>query len=174
MLSWHYLYSFGYYISYLVFILDYRLDEARRTYFGSFLEQGGAGKEALPRRDVSTSRRLHVATSPSHDVEVNYFGSQPFTTSRRHRVATLSRRDATTSRRLLKILHLIIKCEEARESRGNERACGQRHEIGDLQTLTGGFFLDSYIGFYLFTWLFLDYMRGFFILCILFLSFMMF
>ena len=113
MLSWHYLYSFGYCISYLVFILDYRLDEARRTYFGSFLEQGGAGKEALPRRDVSTSRRHHVATSP--------------------------RRDVTTSRRLLKILHLIIKCEEARESRADGSACGQRHEIGDLQTLTGGF-----------------------------------
>ena len=115
MLSWHYLYSFGYYISYLVFILDYRLDEARRTYFGSFLEQGGAGKEALPRRDVSTSRRLHVATSPRRDVstsrrhqvttwrstisEVNHSPRRDVITSRRHHVATSSRRDVTTSRR---------------------------------------------------------------------------
>ena len=60
-----------------------------------------------PRRDVTTSRRHHVATSPRRDV----------TTSRRHHVATSPRRDVTTSRRLLKILHLIIKCEEARESR---------------------------------------------------------
>ena len=66
---------------------------------------------------TATSRRLHVATSPSHDVEVNYCRSQPVLTSRRHHVATSPRRDATTSRRLLKILHLIIKCEEARESR---------------------------------------------------------
>ena len=50
---------------------------------------------------TATSRRLHVATSPSHDVEVNYYRSQPFPTSRRQ----------------LKILHLIIKCEGARKSR---------------------------------------------------------
>ena len=76
---------------------------------------------------TATSRRLHVATSPSHDVEVNYYRSQPFptsrrhhvatsprrdvTTSRRHHVATSPRRDVTTSQRLPKILHLIIKCE---------------------------------------------------------------
>ena len=60
--------------------------------------------------------------------------------ARKHcHVATSPRRDVTTSRRLLKILHLIIKCEEARESRADGSACGQRHEIGDLQTLTGGF-----------------------------------
>ena len=66
---------------------------------------------------TATSRRLHVATSPSHDVEVNYYRSQPFPTSRRHHVATSPRRDVTTSRRQLKILHLIIKCEGARKSR---------------------------------------------------------
>ena len=48
-------------------------------------------RKPLPRRDVTTSRRHHVATSP--------------------------RRDVTTSRRQLKILHLIIKCEGARDSR---------------------------------------------------------
>ena len=84
-----------------MFILNCRLDEARRTNFGSFLEQGGAGKEALPRRDVSTSRRHQVTTWRSTITEVN----------------PASRRDVTTSRRLLKILHLIIKCKEARESR---------------------------------------------------------
>ena len=56
---------------------------------------------ALPRRDVSTSRRHQVTTWRSTITEVN----------------PASRRDVTTSRRLLKILHLIIKCEEARESR---------------------------------------------------------
>ena len=66
---------------------------------------------------TATSRRLHVATSPSHDVEVNFYRSQPFPTSRRHHVATSPRRDVTTSRRQLKILHLIIKCEGARKSR---------------------------------------------------------
>ena len=69
---------------------------------------------------TATSRRLHVATSSSHDVEVNYYRSQPGLTSRRYHVATSPRRDVNTSRRLLKILHLIIKCEEARESRAWE------------------------------------------------------
>ena len=86
-----------------------------------------------PRRDVSTSRRLHVATSPRRDVTKSRRGGQllqkstfphvatsprrDVTTSRRHHVATSPRRDVTTSRRQLKILHLIIKCEGARESR---------------------------------------------------------
>ena len=126
-----------------------------------------------PRRDVTKSRRggqllqkstrPHVATSPHRDV----------TTSRRHHVATSPRRDVTTSRRMLKILHLIIKCEEARES----RALGcVRPETRNWRpaTLTGGFFLYFCIGFSLFTWLFLDYMMVFFITYILFLSFMMF
>ena len=140
-----------------MFILKCRLDEARRTLFGSFLEQGGAGKEALPR----------------HDVEVNYYRSQPGLTSRRHHVATSSRRDVTTSRRLLKILHLIIKCEEARESR--VLVCVRLEtDFGRPATLTGGFFLYFCIGFSLFTWLFLDFMMVFFTLCILFISFMMF
>ena len=122
---------------------------------------------------TATSRRLHVATPSSHDVEVNYYRSQPGLTSRCHHVATSLRRDVTTSRRLLKILHLIIKCEEARKSRALECVRPETRNW-DLQTLTGGFFWDFCIGFYLFTWLFLDYMMVFFILCILFLSFMMF
>ena len=130
--------------------------------------------EAFWSKEEQARKHCHVATSPRRDVTKSRRGGQLLRKSTIHHVATSSRRDVTTLRRLLKILHLIIKCEEARESRGYWSVCGQRHEIGDLQTLTGGFFLDSDIGFYLFTWLFLDYMMGFFILCILFLSFMMF
>ena len=156
-----------------MFILKCRLDEARRTLFGSFLEQGGAGKEALPRRDVSTSRRHQVTTWRSTITEVNPASRRDVITSRRHHVATSSRRDVTTSRRLLKILHLIIKCEEARESRALE-CVRLETDFGRPATLTGGFFLYFCIGFSLFTWLFLDYMMVFFMLCILFISFMMF
>ena len=94
--------------------------------------------------------------------------------ARKHcHVATSSRRDVTTSRRLLKILHLIIKCEEARESRA--LACVRLEtDFERPATLTGGFFLYFCIGFSLFTWLFLDFMMVFFTLCILFISFMMF
>ena len=122
---------------------------------------------------TATSRRLHVATSPSHDVEVNYYRSQPFPTSRRHYVATSPRRDVTTSRRQLKILHLIIKCEGARKSMVLKNVRPETR-IGRPATLTGGFFLDFCIGFSLFAWLLLDHMRIFFTLHVLFLSFMMF
>ena len=130
-------------------------------------------RKLLPRRDVATSRRRDVATSPSHDVEVNYYRSQPFPTSRRHHVATSSRRDVITSRRQLKILDLIIKCEGARESRVL-KCVRPETRIGRPATLTGRFFLDFCIGFSLFAWLFLDYRMVFFILYILFLSLMMF
>ena len=76
----------------------------------AILEKWGACKEV-----TATSRRLHVATSPSHDVGVNKYRSQPVITSRCPHVATSSRRDVTMSRRQLKNLHLIIKCERARE-----------------------------------------------------------
>ena len=58
-------------------------------------------RKLLPRRDVSTSRRHQVTTWRSTITEVNHS----------------SRRDVITSRRQLKILDLIIKCEGARESR---------------------------------------------------------
>ena len=122
---------------------------------------------------TATSRRLHVATSPSHDVEVNYYKSQPVLTSRRLHVATSPCRDVTTSRRLLKILHLIIKCEEARESRVL-KCVRPETELGEPATLTRRTFLEFCIGFSLFTWVFLDYMMVFFILYILFLFFIMF
>ena len=83
----------------------------------AILEQCGACKEV-----TATSRRHHVATSPSHDVwstnaEVNISPRRDVTTSRRHHVATSPHRDVTTSRRQLENLHLIIKCQEAREFR---------------------------------------------------------
>ena len=58
-------------------------------------------RKPLPRRDVTTSRRHQVTTWRSTITEVN---PSPL-------------RDVTTSRRQLKILHLIIKCEGARDSR---------------------------------------------------------
>ena len=73
----------------------------------------------------------HVATSPSHDVGVNKCRSQPVITSRRHHVATSSRRDVTTLRRQLKNLHLIIKCERARELRVQKNV---RLEIRNFRT----------------------------------------
>ena len=61
----------------------------------AILEQRGAGKEV-----TTTSRRLHVATSPSHDVgstnaEVNHSPRRDVTTSRRDHVATLTRKSAS-------------------------------------------------------------------------------
>ena len=122
-----------------MFVLEYRYDEAKRTTFGNHFgtkrsRQGSHCHVATsPRRDVTksrrgvnkcrsqpftTSRRHHVATSPRRDV----------TTSRRHHVATSPRRDVTTSprrdvttsRRQLENLHLIIKCQMAREFRALE------------------------------------------------------
>ena len=67
-----------------------------------------------PRRDVTKSRRggqqMQKSTSTNAEVSI-------FSTSRRLHVATSPRRDMTTSRRQLKNLHLIIKCEKAREFR---------------------------------------------------------
>ena len=98
-----------------MFVLEYRRDEARRTTFGSLFG-------AMRSRQES---HCHVATSPRRDVTKSRRGgqlnrSQPFTTSRRHHVATSPRRDVTTSRRQLKNLHLIIKCEGARDSRASK------------------------------------------------------
>ena len=87
-------------------------------------------RKPLPRRDVSTSRRHQVTTWRSTNTEVNHS----------------PRRDVTTSRRQLKNLHLIIKCEGARDSR-DRRTCGQRHEFGEPATLTLRIFLDFCIGF---------------------------
>ena len=61
-------------------------------------------KEWLPRRDVTTSRRHHVATSPRRDVtksrrRVNNAEVNNSATSRRHHVATSPSRDVTTSPR---------------------------------------------------------------------------
>ena len=83
----------------------------------AILENEEHARKSLPRRDVSTSRRHQVTTWGSTNAEVNQSSRRDVTTSRRHYVATSSRRDVTTSRRQLKNLHLIIKCERAREFR---------------------------------------------------------
>ena len=71
---------------------------------------------------TATSRRHHVATSPSQDVGSTNCRSQQF----RH-VTTSPRRDVTTLRRQLENLHLIIKCQRA-QNLGHWRTCGGRHE----------------------------------------------
>ena len=91
-----------------MFILEYRRDEARRTTFGSLFR-------AMRSRQGS---HCHVATSPRRDVTKSRRGGQLLQKSTIPHVATSPRRDVTTSQRQLKILHLIIKCEGARESRG--------------------------------------------------------
>ena len=146
-----------------MFILDYRHDEARRTSFGSFFWSN----------EEQARKHCHVATSPRRDVIKSRRGGQLLQKSTRPHVATSPRRDVTTSRRLLKIMHLIIKCEEARKSRVLKCVRPETRNWRPANT-DWRILLGFCIGFYLFTWLFLDYMMVFFILCILFLSFMMF
>ena len=79
--------------------------------------------EAFWSKEEQARKHCHVATSPRRDVTKSRRGGQLFRKSTIHHVATSSRRDVITSRRYhvatsAKILHLIIKCEEARESRG--------------------------------------------------------
>ena len=90
-----------------MFVLEYRHDEARRTTFRSLFG-------TMRSRQGS---HCHVATSPRRDVTKSRRGGQQMQKSTIHHVATSPRRDVTTSRRQLKNLHLIIKCERAREFR---------------------------------------------------------
>ena len=59
---------------------------------------------------TATSRRHHVATSPSHDVGSTNAEVNNSATSRRRDVATSPRCDVSS-----KNLHLIIKCQRARK-----------------------------------------------------------
>ena len=77
-------------------------------------------RKSLPRRDVSTSRRHQVTMWGSTNAEVNQS----------------SRRDVTTSRRQLKNLHLIIKCERAQELRVLKNV---RPEIRNFRTCNTDF-----------------------------------
>ena len=83
----------------------------KRTTFGSHFGSMRSSKEV-----TATSRRHHVATSPSHDVRSTNCRSQQFTTSRRLHVATSARKFA------------IIKCQRARKL-GHGEACDGRHRI---------------------------------------------
>ena len=103
----------------------------------------------------------HVATSPRRDVG-----------STMQKSMTSPRRDVTTLRRQLENLHLIIKCQTARNL-GHREAYDQRHgfpepEDPDFERLPGirtaSILLD----------IIEDIMRMFLILDILFFSFMMF
>ena len=109
-----------------MFVLEYRRDEARRTTFGSLFG-------AMRSRQGS---HCHVATSPRRDVTKSRRGGQLIQKSTIHHVATSPRRDVTTSRRQLKNLHLIIKCEGARDSRVLKNV---RPEIRNLRTCNTDF-----------------------------------
>ena len=71
-------------------------NEVKRANFGSKLEQWKAMHEhgwsvaTFQRRDVPTSRRPHVVTSPTSRRWVNHYKSQQAVTSRRCNVATLA------------------------------------------------------------------------------------
>ena len=135
--------------------------------------------EAFWSKEEQARKHCHVATSPRRDVTKSRRGGQLLQKSTRPHVATPPRRDVTTSRRHHVATSAKKFCISSLNARrlgnlGDWSLCGQRHEIEDLQTLTGGFFLYFCIRFSLFTWLFLDYMMVFLILCILFLYFMMF
>ena len=99
---------------------------------------------------TATSRRLHVVTSPSHDVEVNYYRSKnsprrDVTTSRRHYVATSTKKFCISSlnaRRLGNLGHIGV-CA-ARDT--NLETCNT-----DLKILLGFFVLDSiylFVGYF--------------------------
>ena len=127
-------------------ILGYMYDGAKRTTFGSsFWNNEKQARNLLSRRDVPTSRRR------VNHAEVN---------------------DIATSRRQLKNLHLIIKCQMTRKL-GHREAYDQRHgfpepEDRDFERLPGirtaSILLD----------IIEDIMMMFLILDILFFSFMMF
>ena len=68
----------------------------------------------------------HVATSSRRDVTKSRRGGQLNQKSTIPHVATSPRRDVTTSRRHLKNLHLIIKCEGARDSRVSKNVRPER------------------------------------------------
>ena len=108
---------------------------------------------------TATSRRHHVATSPSHDVgsinaEVNNSATSP-------------RRDVSSK--------ICISSLNARglENEGIEKRATGDTEFESRATQPSRNFLEFCITFQLF-WIFLDHMMMFFILYILFLSFMMF
>ena len=89
------------------------------------LEQRGAGEEV-----TATSRRHHVATSPSHDVW-----------STNAEVNNSPRRDVNSK--------ICIASLNARRlgNWGDWRTCGQRHGILEPATQTSRIFLDFCIGF---------------------------
>ena len=97
-----------------------RKEQLLEAVFGAM---GSKARKRLSRRDVPTSRRLHVATSQRHDVE----STMQKSTSRN--VVTAQRRDVATSRRQLEICTLSFKVRMAQKSGGRREAYEQRHGI---------------------------------------------
>ena len=100
-----------------MFGLDAGALEQKGQLLEAFLEaMGSKARKWLSRRDVPTSRRLSVATSPASRRWVNQCRSQQFKTSRRLNVATSQRRDVVTSRRQLEICTSSFKVRMAQKS----------------------------------------------------------
>ena len=137
-------------------VLEYRYDGAKRTTFGSSFwnneEQAGSD--------------CHVATSPRRDV-----GSTTQKSTIQH-VVTSPRRDVTTSRCQLENLHLIIKCQTARNL-GHREAYDQRHGFPEIEDLDFERLSGIRTAFH-FVRFIEDIMMMFLILDTLFFSFMMF
>ena len=126
------------------------------------MRQEGQLLEAFWSNEEQARKHCHVATSPRRDVTKSRRGGQlllksTFPTSRRYHVATSPRRDVTTSRRLLKILHLIIKCEGL-GNLGHIGVCAARDTIleicnTDLKILLGFLYWFLFIGLFGYFWI---------------------
>ena len=132
------------------------LERKEQLLEASFGAMGIRARKRLPRRDVSTSRRLHVATSPRRDVS----------TSRRLHVATLQRRDVSS-----RSAPYHLKYEWFRKG-GNREGTNEGTEFQSRVTRTSrkcpGFVLSFIV------WLFSDIRMAFLILNTFFFSFIMF
>ena len=121
---------------------------------------------------AATSRRLHVATSPSHDVGSTVQKStiqqrRDVTTSRRHNVATSPCRDVSSK-------FCISSFNEGRaRNLGHREVYDERHGIPEQSSTVFERVTGICTAFHYF-WIFLDIMMMFLILDILFFSFMMF
>ena len=126
------------------------------------MRQEGQLLEAFWSNEEQARKHCHVATSPRRDVTKSRRGGQlllksTFPTSRRHHVATSPRRDVTMSRRLLKILHLIIKCEGL-GNLGEIGVCAARDTIletcnSDLKILLGFLYWFLFICLFGYFWI---------------------
>ena len=107
--------------------------EVKRANFGSKFEQWKAMHESAG-RDIPTSRRPHVATSPRRDVptsrrlNVATLG-QPIQQSTSSNVATSQSRDVATSRRQREIFPPSLKAVRVQNWRGIESCTNEGTEF---------------------------------------------